>query len=60
MLRARGRAEPLQVIDAPAYVLPGQGKTWALSDLALAHGPLSLQAETNVGPIEASVVPPQG
>jgi fimbrial chaperone protein len=61
VLSAPGRAEPLQVIDAPAYVLPGQGKAWALSDLALAvRGPLTLQAETNLGPIEASVVPPQG
>jgi fimbrial chaperone protein len=60
VLRAPGRPEPVQTIETPAYVLPGQGKAWPLSGPARAHGTLHVQAETNLGPIEASVALPQG
>jgi fimbrial chaperone protein len=59
LLRARGRADPVQVIEAPGYVLPGQTQTWPLGDAARAQTTLQLQAETNLGPIEAVVLLPQ-
>jgi fimbrial chaperone protein len=59
-LRAPGRAEPVQTIDAAVYLLPGQEQVWPLSDLARAQSTLQLEAETNLGPIEASLVLPHG
>jgi fimbrial chaperone protein len=57
-LHARGRAEPLQVIEAPAYVLPGQTQGWPLVGPALAQATLQLRAETDLGPLEAELVLP--
>jgi fimbrial chaperone protein len=60
VLKAVGRPEPLQVVDSPAYVLPGQEQAWPLAAAARAQPALQLQAETNLGPIEAVLALPQG
>jgi fimbrial chaperone protein len=59
LLRARGRTDPVQVIEAPGYVLSGQAQTWPLGEAARAQTTLQLLAETNLGPIEAIVLLPQ-
>ncbi|MEK0081963.1 molecular chaperone [Benzoatithermus flavus] len=55
VLRAPGRAEPAQVIDGAAYVLPGQEQTWPLGATARVQPTLQLEAETNLGPLKASL-----
>ena len=57
-LHARGSAEPVQVIETPIYVLPGQAHGWPLDGAALAHAMLKLRAETDLGPLEAELVLP--
>jgi fimbrial chaperone protein len=59
-LRAAGRPEPLQTIEETSYVLTGQVQSWPLSEAVRGQGTLRLQAETNLGPIEATVVVPRG
>lgn len=59
-LRAPGRSEPAQVIESPAYVLPGQEQAWPLDAMARAQPALQLEAETNLGPLKASLALPQG
>ena len=60
LIRVQGLPEPVQTIDAAVYVLPGQAQVWPLSERARRQGILQLEAETNRGPIAASVVLPQG
>jgi fimbrial chaperone protein len=60
LLRAPGRPEPVQTIDAAVYLLPGQEQAWPLSDRAGALSTLQLEAETNLGPIAATLALPQG
>ena len=59
-LRAPGRSQPLQTIEDGAYLLSGQSITWALTELATAQRTLQLEAETNLGPIQAAIDLPQG
>lgn len=54
-----GRSDPVQVIEEPAYVLPGQTARWALSPAALAHPTLSLTAETLRGELQATLIVPR-
>lgn len=58
VLRATG-SEPAHKIEAPAYVLAGQEHGWPLASRAGAT-PLQLEAETNVGPLSATVTQPRG
>lgn len=57
---AAGAAEPVQVIEEAAYVLPGQRQTWALAPAAAAARRLSLKADTDIGEIEAALDTPGG
>jgi len=59
-IRSASAPEPVQTIDAAVYLLPGQEQAWPLSDRARAQSTLQLEAESNLGPIEASLVLPQG
>lgn len=59
-LRAAGRPEPVQVIDSAAYVLPGQTQAWPLAPAARAERALRLQADTDLGPLEAELALPAG
>lgn len=59
-LKTPGRSQPLQVIEDPAYVLAGRQQTWPLKASLLGQEVLSLKAETNLGEIEATVVPSRG
>ena len=59
-IRSASGPEPVQTIDAAVYLLPGQEQAWPLSDRARAQSTLQLEAESNLGPIEASLVLPQG
>lgn len=54
-LRVPGRQEPLQVIQAAAYVLPGQSPAWLLAAPARGVTALRLLADTDLGPIEADL-----
>jgi fimbrial chaperone protein len=60
VLRAPGRSEPAQVIESPSYVLAGQEQTWSLDPAARGLPSLQLEAETNLGPLKASLVLPPG
>jgi len=55
-----GHDRPAQVIDAVAYVLPGQTQSWPLAAAASAQRELKLQADTDLGPLEAELVLPPG
>lgn len=59
-LRAATDQEPVQVIEVPAYVLPGQTQAWPLAAATRKHRRLRLQADTDLGPIEADLVVPPG
>jgi fimbrial chaperone protein len=59
-LHAAGDERPAQVIDASAYVLPGQTQSWPLAAAASAQRELKLQADTDLGPLEAELVLPPG
>ncbi len=59
-IRSPAGPEPVQTIDAAVYLLAGQEQAWPLSDRASAQSTLKLEAETDLGPIEASLVLPQG
>lgn len=54
-LRRPAREEVLQVIDAPAYVLPGGSRAWPLAAAARGISPLRLVADTDLGPLEADL-----
>jgi fimbrial chaperone protein len=60
VLRAPAAAEPVQVLAAHAYVLPGQTHHWPLARHTHAHPRLHLQADTDLGPLEAELVLPPG
>lgn len=60
ILRASSRPQPVQTIDAGAYLLPGQSQAWPLVEVAMAQRTLQLEAETNLGPIQAAIDLPQG
>ena len=55
--QAEGDREP-SVIETPAYVLAGQEHAWPLPARAGA-ATLRLEAETSVGPLSATLVPPR-
>lgn len=60
VLRAAARAQPVQTIEASTYLLPGQSQAWALTGAAAAQRTLQLEAETNLGAIQAAVDLPPG
>lgn len=60
VLRAPGNPQPVQSIEAAVYLLSGQSQTWPLTAPAAAQRTLQLEAETNLGPIQAAVELPQG
>lgn len=59
-LRAAGKGggDPVQVIDAPMDILPGEAQRWPLAAAAMALPGLELQADTGLGPLTAELVPP--
>ena len=59
-LRAPGEPQPVQTIEAGAYLLAGQSQAWPLAEGATAPRTLQLEAETNLGPIQAAIDLPQG
>ncbi|MFL5337075.1 MAG: molecular chaperone [Geminicoccaceae bacterium] len=59
VLHAPGRPTPAQTIESPAYILAGQEHSWPLP-AGTAATTLQLEAETNVGPLPATVVLPRG
>lgn len=60
VLRTPGNPQPVQSIEAAVYLLSGQSRTWPLAAPAAAQRTLQLEAETNLGPIQAAVELPQG
>ena len=48
-----------QTIEAATYVLAGQSQAWPLADAVAGQHSLQLEAETNLGPIQAAVALPQ-
>lgn len=60
VLRAPPAVEPVQVINAPVYVLPGQAYRWQLAWDMRAHPRLRVEADTDIGPVETDLVPPPG
>lgn len=58
-LRTAGKGgDPVQVIDAPMDILPGEAQRWPLTAAAMALPSLELQADTGLGPLTAELVPP--
>jgi fimbrial chaperone protein len=59
VLHPPGRPAQARTIDAPAYVLAGQEHSWPLPG-GTAEPTLELEAETNIGPVPATLVLPRG
>ena len=60
VVRAPGKPQPIQTIEAATYLLAGQSQAWPLADAVAGQRSLQLEAETNLGPIQAAVDLPQG
>ena len=60
VVRAPGKPQPIQTIEAATYLLAGQTQAWPLADAVAGQHSLQLEAETNLGPIQAAVDLPQG
>ena len=56
----RAKPQPIQTIEAATYLLAGQSQAWPLADAVAGQRSLQLEAETNLGPIQAAVDLPQG
>jgi hypothetical protein len=56
-LRAGGKAggDPVQVIEAPLDILPGEAQRWPLTAAAMALPGLQLQADTGLGPLDTEL-----
>jgi fimbrial chaperone protein len=58
VVRAPAAPEPVQVIVMPTYVLAGQAHRWLFLEDPRFYPRLHLQAETDLGPIEAELALP--